>query len=128
MPGAVPTPQSTRSRKRDAFAMGHPAVGATYTVGVRMKFGEEQEGLAVHEDGMTFRSPAPIQPGKMVELIVCRGSILVDALVVQCTPMQDGRKGYSIRTRYHHVSEALSTLIQEEVHRITGQAPPTAQS
>ena len=93
-----------------------------YTVGVRMKFGEELEGLDVHDDGVTFRSPAPIQPGKMVELMLCNGSLLVDAVVIQCLPLRDDEGGYAVRTRYHQTSEALSSLIYEEITRLTGES------
>jgi len=93
-----------------------------YTVGVRMKFGDELEGLDVHDDGITFRSPAPMQPGKMVELMLCNGSLLVDAVVIQCAPLRDDMGGYSIRTRYHQTSDALSSLIYEEISRLTGAA------
>jgi hypothetical protein len=94
-----------------------------YTVGVRMKFGEEFEGLDAHDDGVTFRSPAPIQPGKMIELMLCNGSLLVDAVVIQCTPLRDDEGGFAVRTRYHQTSLALSSLIFEEITRLTGQAP-----
>lgn len=101
----------------------HPATPRPYTVGVRMKFGEELEGLDAHEDGVTFRSPAPMQPGKMIELILCNGSLLVDAMVIQCTPLRDAEGGYAVRTRYHQTSQALSTLILEEITRLTGDPP-----
>ena len=93
----------------------------SYAVGVRTKFGDELEGLDLLPDGLVFRSPVPIQPGKTLELILCRGSILVDAIVVHCTRLQDEPGGYAIMTRYHHISEALGSLIREEVARVTGQ-------
>jgi hypothetical protein len=91
----------------------------SYALGVRMKFGDEHEGLDLLPDGLVFRSDAPLQPGKMVELILCRGSILVDAMVVHCTRLQDESGGFAIHTRYHHVSDALGSLIREEVARLT---------
>lgn len=91
-----------------------------YTVGVRMKFGEELEGLDVHDDGVTFRSPAPMQPGKMIELMLCNGSLLVDAVVMACLPLRDDEGGYAVRTRYHQTSQALSSLIYEEITRLAG--------
>jgi hypothetical protein len=89
----------------------------SFSVGVRTKFGEELEGIDLLSDGMVFRSPAQIQPGRLLELIVCRGSILVDAIVVQSTPLRDGSGAYAIHTRYQHVSDALNSLIREEVAR-----------
>jgi hypothetical protein len=88
-----------------------------------MKFGEELEGLDAHEDGVTFRSPTAMQPGKMIELILCNGSLLVDAMVIQCTPLRDAEGGYAVRTRYHQTSQALSSLIHEEITRLTGDLP-----
>ena len=93
----------------------------SYSLGVRMKFGEELEGLDLLPDGLVFRSPSPMMPGKMIELILCRGSILVDAMVVHSTPMSDSTGGFAIHTRFHHVSEALISLIREEVARLTGR-------
>ncbi len=103
----------------------HPAESTAaprpYTVGVRMKFGEELEGLDVHDDGVTFRSPAAMQPGKMIELMLCNGSLLVDAVVIQCLPLRDDEGGYAVRTRYHQTSQALSSLIYEEITRLSGE-------
>jgi hypothetical protein len=97
----------------------HPGSRA-YTLGVRMKFGDELAALDIHSDGITFRAPAAIQPGKVVELILCNGSILVDAIIIQCAPIRDDEGGYAIRARYHHASEALTSLIFAEIQRITG--------
>jgi hypothetical protein len=115
------SPQIKRSQ-------GHPSEPSVdsrhalgYALGVRMKFGDELEGLDLLPDGLVFRSPAPLLPGKMVELILCRGSMLVDAMVVHCAPLEDEGGGYAIHTRYHHVSDALSSLIREEVARLTGR-------
>ena len=94
-----------------------------YTVGVRMKFGEELEGIDAHDDGVTFRSPTYIQPGKMIELMLCNGSLLVDAVVIQCSQLRDDEGGYAVRARYHQTSQALSSLIFEEITRLTGQPP-----
>lgn len=93
-----------------------------YTVGVRMKFGEELEGLDVHDDGVTFRSTAPMQPGKMIELMLCNGSLLVDATVIHCIPIRDSEGGFAVRTRYHQTSQALSSLIYAEITRLTGES------
>jgi hypothetical protein len=93
----------------------------SYSLGVRMKFGDELEGLDLLPDGLVFRSPSPMMPGKMIELILCRGSILVDAMVVHSAPLNDESGGFAIHTRFHHVSEALHSLIREEVARLTGR-------
>lgn len=93
----------------------------SYSVGVRAKFGDELEGIDLLPDGLVFRSPSPLQAGKTLELILCRGSILVDAIVVHCSRLKDEQGGFAIHTRYHHVSEALSSLIREEVARLTGR-------
>jgi hypothetical protein len=93
----------------------------SYSLGVRMKFGDELEGLDLLPDGLVFRAPGPLLPGKMVELILCRGSILVDAMVVHCAPLGDEVGGFAVHTRFHHISDALSSLIREEVARLTGR-------
>jgi hypothetical protein len=120
----VASASSARSKRQRAAAAPEPdsaAPAAGYTVGVRTKFGDELEGLDMLPDGLVFRSSVPLQPGKTLELILCRGSILVDAIVVQCTRLRDEQSGYAIHTRYHHVSDALSSLIREEVARLTGR-------
>jgi hypothetical protein len=114
-PRTVPAPELESA----APALGSPALG--YSVGVRAKFGDELEGLDMLPDGLVFRSPVALQPGKTLELILCRGSMLVDAIVVQCTRLRDEQGGFAIHTRYHHVSEALASLIREEVARLTGR-------
>lgn len=116
-PSARPKRQQARSTPQSVES-NHPL---SYSLGVRTKFGDELEGLDVLPDGLVFRSPVPLQPGKTLELILCRGSILVDAIVVQCGRLQDESGGFAIHTRYHHVSEALGSLIREEVARVTGR-------
>ncbi len=51
---------------------------------MRMKFGEDMEGLELFPDGMSFRSPFPIEGGRVLEMILCRGSIVVDVMVTHC--------------------------------------------
>ena len=59
---------------------------------VRMKYGEELNGIRSHEDGVSFHSPSPIPEGKLVELILCGGTILVDAEIAECRPILDRRR------------------------------------
>ena len=115
----------TKSRiERPAAASAESSHPLSYALGVRMKFGDELEGLDLLPDGLVFRAPAPLLPGKMVELILCRGSILVDAMIVHCAPLMDEQGGFAVHTRFHHISEALSSLIREEVARLTGRPYP----
>lgn len=114
-------PQLKRRHEHPAEPSVESGRSLGYALGVRMKFGDELEGLNLLPDGLVFRSPAPLMPGKMVELILCRGSILVDAMVVRCSPLNDETGGYAVHTRFHHISDALGSLIREEVARLTGR-------
>jgi hypothetical protein len=120
--GMVASAPSART-KRQQVVHSTPSVESapllSYSVGVRTKFGDDLEGIDLLPDGIVFRSPIPLQPGKTLELILCRGSILVDAIVVHCGRLKDDPGGFAIHTRYHHVSEALCSLIREEVARLT---------
>lgn len=121
MVASAPSARTKREQAMRATAeteLRHPL---SYSVGVRAKFGDDLEGIDLLPDGLVFRSPVPIQAGKTLELILCRGSILVDAIVVHCSRLKDDQGGFAIHTRYHHVSEALSSLIREEVARLTGR-------
>jgi len=112
---------SIEARNKVEEALPHPG-GQPYSVGVRMKFGDDLPALDIHPDGLTFRSPVGIQPGKIVELILCNGSIMVDAIIIQSLAIRDDEGGYAVRARYHHASEALTSLIFAEINRITGGA------
>jgi hypothetical protein len=115
------SPRLRRQHKHPSAPSVNTRRPLSYALGVRMKFGDELEGLELLPDGLVFRAPAPLLPGKMVELILCRGSILVDAMVVHCAPLTDEAGGFAVHTRFHHVSDALSGLIREEVARLTGR-------
>jgi hypothetical protein len=119
MVASAPSTRTKHEPAGHATPSAEPHYPLSYSVGVRTKFGDELEGIDLLPDGMVFRSPIPLQPGKTLELIVCRGSILVDAIVVHCSRLKDEQGGFAIHTRYHHVSEALSSLIREEVARLT---------
>ena len=84
---------------------------------VRMKYGEELKGLKSSEDGISFHSPSPIPVGKVVELILCAGTILVDAEIAECEPILDELGGYSVRANYLQASRDMRNLISEEVRR-----------
>ncbi|MFI5400669.1 MAG: hypothetical protein ACHQZQ_06430 [SAR324 cluster bacterium] len=114
-------PRLRRGREHPAVPSLNRRQTLSYALGVRMKFGDELEGLELLPDGLVFRAPAPLLPGKMVELILCRGSLLVDAMVVHCAPLDDEAGGFAVHTRFHHVSDALGLLIREEVARHTGR-------
>ena len=114
-------PRLNRGREHPAVPSVNRRQTLSYALGVRMKFGDELEGLELLPDGLVFRAPAPLLPGKMVELILCRGSILVDAMVVHCAPLDDEGGGFAVHTRFHHVSDALGRLIREEAARHTGR-------
>lgn len=94
-----------------------------FDVGVHIKLGERLEGLEVFDDGITFRSPVSIQGGRIIELVLCKGAVLVDAMVVGCVPLRDESGGYAIRARYHKTSHALNELIREELAREIDRAP-----
>ena len=82
---------------------------------VRMKFGAELYGMKVHDDGVTFCSPAPIPAGKLIELILCAGAIVVDAEIASCTPIPEDGRGFEIRARYLQPSADLRALITKEL-------------
>lgn len=103
--GKIDTPTDGRAHRYEA-----PLV-------VRMKYGEELNGMRPHEDGVSFHSPSPIPEGREVELILCRGTVLVDAEIVECRPILDALGGFAVRARYVHASDDLRNLITEEVRR-----------
>ncbi|MBI4082195.1 MAG: hypothetical protein HY423_06240 [Candidatus Lambdaproteobacteria bacterium] len=115
--------QTAGDRLRDRAVPRPKARGIT--IGVRFKFGDELETLELLGDGLVFRSPAPIAGGRIVELILCEGTILVDAMVVQCRPYDD-LGHHAVQVRYHQVSKPLQALIGEEVARSAGLAEPRA--
>ena len=82
---------------------------------VRLKYGAELNGMQVFQDGVAFHSPTPIPVGKLVELILCGGSILVDAEIVECVPLTSQPAEFGIRARYHEASEDMRELIAHEV-------------
>lgn len=84
-----------------------------FDVGVHLKLGERMDGLQVFHDGVSFRSPQPLPGGRLIELVLCNGSVLVDALIVGCLPLADG--SYAVRARYHKTSRALNAMIEEEL-------------
>ena len=88
-----------------------------FTVGVRTRMGEDLEGLEAHGDGISFRSPRPIDGGQIVELVICH-AILVEARVVGCALMPGEEGGYWVRARFHQTSPALNRLICEELNRL----------
>jgi hypothetical protein len=83
---------------------------------VRLKYGEELTGMNVHRDGLSFQSPSPIPAGRIVELILCGGSILVDAEIKDCAPAPQGG-GFLISAEFHHTSNEMRQLIAEEMSR-----------
>ena len=84
---------------------------------VRPKYGDEMEGIALHANGIVFRAPAPIPGGKVLEVILCRGSIMVDAEVVQCEPVPGEPGVFAVRARYLHASPELIECIAEQVEQ-----------
>jgi hypothetical protein len=88
-----------------------------FSVGVRTKLGDDLEGLEAHGDGISFRSPKPIDGGQIIELVICR-AILVEARIVGCALMPGESGGYWVRARFHQTSPTLSRLISEELNRL----------
>ena len=87
-------------------------------VGMRMKFGEDMEGLQLFQDGISFRSPFPIAGGRVLEMLLCRGSVVVDVMVMHCEHLPSAQGGYAVRTRYHSGSPGLVQLVQDEFKRL----------
>ena len=87
------------------------------TVVVRAKFGREMEGIELHENGVTFRSAVPMAKGTVLEVVLCRGSILVDVEVVHCEAVLEDPRVYTIRVRYLHTSRDLVEFIAEEASK-----------
>lgn len=88
-----------------------------FTVGVRTKLGEDLEGLEAHGDGISFRSPRPLDGGQLIELIICH-AILVEARVVGCALMPGESSSYWVRARFHQTSPALNHMICDELNRL----------
>lgn len=92
-----------------------------FAVSVRTKLGDDLEGLEAHGDGISFRSPRPLEGGQVVELVICR-AILVEAEVVGCVPMPDRAEGHWVRARFRGTSPALNQLISEELNFVMTMA------
>ena len=92
-----------------------------FTVGVRARLGENLEGLEAHGDGISFRSPEPLEGGLKLELVICH-AILVEATVVGCALMPGEVNGYWVRARFNQNSPALNALICEELTRLIEMA------
>ena len=84
---------------------------------VRLKYGEELAGMEAHRDGVTFLSPNPIPVGRIVELILCGGSILVDAEIKSCEASADGVGEFVISAEFEHTSSEMRQLIADEITR-----------
>lgn len=84
---------------------------------VRPKYGQQMEGIEIHKNGIAFRSPYSLRKGHVMELVLCRGSILIDAEVVHCAAVEGETGAYAIRASYLHVSEELIEFIAEEVQQ-----------
>ena len=84
---------------------------------VRMKYGDELYGMRVFEDGVAFHSPSPIPTGRLVELVLCNGTLVVDAEIVACDSIIEELGGFAIRARYLDTSTELHALITEELSR-----------
>ncbi|MBI3993197.1 MAG: hypothetical protein HY342_07975 [Candidatus Lambdaproteobacteria bacterium] len=110
-PAAQATP-SRRGAAQTAFPKPYPQ-----SVVVRPKYGDEMEGIALHANGIAFRAPAPIPGGKVLEVILCRGSIMVDAEVVHCAPVPAEPGLFAVRARFLHASPELLEFIAEEAER-----------
>lgn len=92
-----------------------------FTVSVRTRLGDDLEGLEAHGDGISFRSPRPLEGGQLIELTICR-AILVEAEVVGCATLADRDQGYWVRARFHHTSPAFAELICTELKRLMNMA------
>lgn len=88
-----------------------------FSVGVRTHIGDDLEGLEAYGDGISFRSPEPLEGGRLIELVICH-AILVEAKVVGCTLMPGETGSYWVRARFHQTSPALNQLLCEELTRI----------
>jgi hypothetical protein len=97
--------------------MGDPIQQYQVPIVVRLKYGAELNGMQVHQDGVAFHSPSPIAVGKLVELILCGGSILVDAEIIECVQLSGQPAGFGIRAKYHEASDDMRELIAHEVRR-----------
>lgn len=88
-----------------------------FSVAIRTKVGDDLEGLEASGDGISFRSPEPLQGGQVIELVICH-ALLVEAKVVGCTLMPGETDSYWVRARFHETSPALNELICKELNRI----------
>lgn len=83
-------------------------------VGVRATMGEEMVGMEIFEDGLSFRSAYPYPCGKTLELILCKGAIVVDAEVLNCQSLPDERGGFVVRARYVDATREIQQLVCRE--------------
>ena len=88
---------------------------------VRTREGESLDGVAVHGDGISFRTTRPMTGGKVVELVVC-STFLFEAEVVGCAPLPISVGGYLIRARFHEISPAMTDVIRNEINRLMDEA------
>lgn len=111
------TAERTRHHGDIATSIEHKFIEYEVPIVVRMKYGEELKSLKSSADGISFHSPSPIPLGKVVELILCAGTILVDAEITECQPILDNLGGYAVSAAYLQASPDMRHLISEEVRR-----------
>lgn len=94
--------------RRYPLSYSHPLV-------VRDKFGDEMHGIEVDVNGITFSSPYGFPRGKILELILCRGAILMDAEVQEMDPAPDANGRFTVRARFLNCSSETLDLIADEI-------------
>lgn len=106
-----PGPARARRERREPFRPHQMPIV------VRMKYGDALYGMKVVDDGVIFHSPHPMPEGRVVELILCNGAVVVDAEILACRPMLADLAGFAVRARYLQPSAELRTLINQEIDR-----------
>ena len=86
-----------------------------FKLGVRMTLSHNLEGIALREDGLMFRSENAISVGTNIELVLCSGSILVDATVQLCQPQAGQKDGFIIHVKYMDITPQVAKLINEDI-------------
>jgi len=108
-------PRSILSRERTASTMAFYPKPYPMVVGIRPLNAEEMTGLEMYEDGISFRSPHPMDGGKMVEVVLCHGKLVMEAEISHCKPLHDDQGGFVVRARFLNPSQEISNLLCEEL-------------
>ena len=99
-----------------------------FVIGVRPHYAENMTGLELFQDGLSFRSTHPIPHNKVVELVLCQGHMVIEAVITHCQAMYDERGGFAIRAKTITPNMDLQQLMALEETLTQSAASPSAQA